>query len=198
MGLSISETEQVLQKVHDTLMSLIYDDVSGIPGIRQTLARHGLKLNIQIEVSVDRTSQADEKELSEFRLSTYGSNDEDGLHEWRNMGIRMDDLREVAQIEARRNVAAEKVLLDKIRAVAGSLSSRGRNYSWGWLNLHYPEIGLEPNPATVEDERFASLSVPVYWNAIIETVLRTIGQRPDKAEVLNRFLATLSFAKANT
>lgn len=198
MGLSIAETEQVLQTVHNTLMSLIYDEVSGIPVIRDTLAGHGLKLNIQIQVSVDSTTQAGERELSELGLSTSSSNVEDGLQEWRDMGIRMDDLREVAQIEARRNVEAEEALVDRIRAVAGSLSSRGRNYSWGWLNLHYPEIGLEPNPATVQDERYASLSVPAYWNGIVETALDTISKRSDKTEVLSRFLATLNFARAHT
>jgi hypothetical protein len=198
MGLSIAETEQVLQKVHDTLMSLIYDDVSGIPGIRETLESHGLKLNIQIEASVDSTSIAEQRELSELGLSTSSSDVEDGLREWRDMGIRMDDLREVARIGARRNEEAERAALDQVRAVAASLSSRGRNYCWGWLNLHYPEFGLEPNPSNVRDERFALLSVPAYWRAIVEMALTAIGARNDKAEVLGRFLTTLKFAKTNT
>jgi hypothetical protein len=198
MGLSITETEQILERVHDTLVSLIYDDVSGIPGIRETLGAHGLKLNIQIEASVDSATLADEKELSKLGLSTSSTDVEDGLHEWRDMGIRMDDLRAVAQIGARRNEEAARAVLNQIRAVAVSLSSRGRNYTWGWLNLHYPEIGLEQSPSTVRDARFALLSVPAYWREIVETALTAFSARNDKAEVLSRFLSALNFAKANT
>jgi hypothetical protein len=194
---SIPEAEQVLQTVHDTLLATIYDDVSGIPGIRETLAKQGLKLNIQIEASID-SATAGERELSGLGLSTSSPSVEDGLQEWRDMGIRLDDLREAAQIEVRRNEEAEKAVYNRIRTVADSLSSRGRNYSWGWLNLHYPEIGLGQNPATVQDERFALLSVPAYWQGIVEAALSAIKSRRDKAEVLSRFLRTLNFAKENT
>jgi hypothetical protein len=198
MGLSVAETEQVLQRVHDTLMSLIYDDVSGIPGIRDTLGAHGLKLNIQIEASVDSTTMDGKNEVSELGLSTLSSNLDDGLLEWQGMGIRIDDLREAAQIQARRNDEAEEAVLNRIRTVAGSLSSRGRNYTWGWLNLYYPEIGLGPNPTTIRDQRFALLSAPIYWREIVETALTAIRARVDRVEVLSRFLTTLNFAKANT
>jgi len=70
MALSVTETEQVLHTVHETLIAIIYDDMSGIPGIRKTLAEHGLKLNIQIEVGVDSTTQGGERELSDLALST--------------------------------------------------------------------------------------------------------------------------------
>jgi hypothetical protein len=198
MSLSVIETEQLLQTVHETLMSLIYNDMSGIPEIRHTLAAHGLKLNIQIEASVDCMTLAGERELSGLGLSTSDPNVEDGLHEWREMGICLDDLREVAEIEARRNEEAEKELFSRIRTAAASLSPRARNYTWGWLNLHYPDIGLEPNPATVQDERFSLLSVPAYWHRIVEAALRTISERRDKVEGLSKFLTTLNFVKANT
>lgn len=198
MGFSVTETEQVLHTVHETLIALIYDDMSGIPGIRNTLAAHGLKLNIQIEASVDCMTLAGERELLDLALSTSSPNVEDGLHEWRDMGIRLDDLREVAQIEARRSEEAEKELFSRIRTIAASLPSRGRNYTWGWLNLHYPETGLESNPATVQDERFALLSVPAYWERIVEAALTRIAKRRDKTEVLSKFLKTLNFVKANT
>jgi hypothetical protein len=198
VNLSIAEVEQVLQTVHDTLMALIYDDVSGIPEIRENLATHGLKLNIQIEASISSASVVGETGLSDLGLSTSSSNVDDGLQEWRDMGIRMDDLREVAQIETRRNDEAERELCNQIRTVAASLSSRGRNYSWGWLHLHYPEIGLGQNPTTVQDERFALLSVPEYWQNIVETALMAIRTRNDKSEVLSRFLRTLNFARDNT
>jgi hypothetical protein len=198
VSLTIAETEQVLQTVHDTLMALVYDDVSGIPGIRRNLAAHGLKLNIQIEASIGSAVQAGEKESSDFGLSTSSPTVDGGLQGWRDMGIRLDDLREVAQIEARRNEEAERVLFNRIRTVADSLSSRGRNYTWGWLHLHYPEIGLGKNPVTIQDERFALLSIPAYWQSIIETALNAIRTRRDKSEVLGRLFATLNFAKSNT
>ncbi len=198
MSFSFADTEQLLQAVQDTLTALIYDDVSGIPGIRKTLAAHGLYLNIQIEASIDNATPAVERELSGVGLSTSSMNVEDGLQEWRDMGIRMDDLREAAQMEVRRSEEAENALFNRIRTVAASLSSRGRNYAWGWLHLHYPEIGLEQNPATVQDERFALLSVPEYWQSIVETALTAMRTQGDKAEVLSRFLRTLNFAKENT
>jgi hypothetical protein len=114
------------------------------------------------------------------------------------MGIRMDDLREAAQVDARRSEEAEEALVNRIRTVATSLSIRGRNYTWGWLHLHYPEIGLGQNPATVQDERFALLSVPAYWHRIVEAALISIRSRKDKREALSRFLMTVNFAKENT
>jgi len=198
MSLSIAETEQVLQTVHDSLLALIYDDVSGIPGIRETLAKHGLKLNIQIEARVDGSTFSGEEELMNLGLPSSSSNAHEGLQEWRDMGIRMDDLREVADIEAGRTEQAERTLVDRVRTVAASLSSRGRNYSWGWLNLHYPEIGLGENPATVRDERFVLLSHTEYWNGIVEAALSAIKSRTDKFEVLSRLLTTLKFAKEHT
>ena len=198
MSFSFADTEQAIQAVHDILIALSYDGVSGIPEIRKTLAAHGLNLNIHIEASIGNAPLDAGRELSDFGLSTSISNVEDGLHEWRDMGIRMDDLREAAQMEVTRSEEAETALFDRIRAVAASLSSRGRNYTWGWLNLHYPEIGLESNPPTVRDKRFALLSVPAYWDGIIEEVLSTVSKRRDKAEVLSKFLATLNFVKAKT
>jgi hypothetical protein len=198
MSWSIAETEQVLQTVNDRLLALIYDDVTGIPAIRETLAKHGLKLNIQIEASVDVSTSGGERELMDLGLTTSNSPVDDNLHEWRDMGIRIDDLREVAEIESRRSEEAEKALFNRIRTVAASLSSRGRNYSWGWLNLHYPEIGLGKNPATVLDERFALLSKPGYWQKIVETALTAMRTRNDKYEVLSRLLSTLKFAKEHT
>ena len=198
MGFSFADTEQAVQAVHDTLIALSYDELSGIPEIRKILAAHGLNLNIQIEASIESATLAVEKELAGVGLSASSSNVEDGLQEWRNMGIRMDDLREAAQMEVRRSEEAENALFNRIRTVAASLSSRGRNYAWGWLHLHYPEIGLEQNPATVQDERFALLSVPEYWQSIVETALTAIRTQGDKAEVLSRFLRTLNFAKENT
>jgi hypothetical protein len=198
MGFSFADTEQAVQAVHDTLIALSYDELSGIPEIRKILAAHGLNLNIQIEASIESATLAVEKELAGVGLSASSSNVEDGLQEWRNMGIRMDDLREAAQMEVRRSEEAENEVFNRIRTVATSLSSRGRNYCWGWLNLHYPDIGLEQNPATVQDERFALLSVPAYWHRIVEAALISIGSRKDKREALSRFLMTLNFAKANT
>ena len=198
MSLSIAETEQLLQTVHDRLLALIYDDVSGIPGIRETLAKHGLKLNIQIEASVDSSTSSGEEQLLNLELSGSSSNSHDGLQEWRDMGIRMDDLQEVADLDARRTEEAEKVLANRIRSLAASLSSRGRNYTWGWLNLHYPEIGLGENPATVLDGRFVLLSHSDYWHGIVETALSAIRIRKDKREVLNRLLATITFATEHT
>ena len=198
MGFSFADTEQAVQAVHDTLIALSYDESSGIPEIRKILAAHGLNLNIQIEASIESATLAVEKELAGVGLSASSSNVEDGLQEWRNMGIRMDDLREAAQMEVRRSEEAENEVFNRIRTVATSLSSRGRNYCWGWLNLHYPDIGLEQNPATVQDERFALLSVPAYWHRIVEAALISIGSRKDKREALSRFLMTLNFAKANT
>jgi hypothetical protein len=198
VNLSIAEAEQVLQTVHDTLLALIYDDVSGIPGIRETLAKEGLKLNIQIEASIDSTSLASNRGLAALGLSTSTPGVEDGLENWRDMGIRLDDLREAAQIEVRRNVEAENAVYNRIRTVAATLSPRGRNYSWGWLHLHFPEIGLGPNATTVQDERFALLSIGTYWEKIVETAIAAFRTRSDKAEVLTRFLATLNFANENT
>jgi len=191
VNLSIVEAEQTLQTIHDTLLALIYDEVSGIPGIRETLAKQGLKLNIQIEASIDSATMVG-------GLSTSSQCVEDGLHELQDMGIRLDDLREAAQIEVRRNGEAENAVCDRIRTVAATLSSRGRNYTWGWLHVHFPEIGLGPNAATVQDERFALLSIAAYWEQIVETAIAAFRTRSDKAEVLTRFLATLKFAKENT
>ena len=198
VNLSIAEAEQALQTVHDTLLALIYDDVSGIPGIRETLAKQGLKLNIQIEASIEGTSLAGNRGLEVLGLSTSSPDVEDGLEKLRDMGICLDDLREAAQIEVRRNEEAENAVYNRIRTVAATLSPRGRNYSWGWLHLHFPEIGLGPNAATVQDERFALLSIAAYWEQIVETAIAAFRTRSDKAEVLTRFLATLKFAKENT
>ena len=191
VNLSIVEAEQTLQTIHDTLLALIYDEVSGIPGIRETLAKQGLKLNIQIEASIESATMVG-------GLSTSSQCVEDGLHELQDMGIRLDDLREAAQIEVRRNGEAENAVCDRIRTVAATLSSRGRNYTWGWLHVHFPEIGLGQNPVTVHDERFALLSVKAYWENIVETAVSAIRARGDKADDLKRFLATVNFAKENT
>jgi len=197
VNLSIAEAEQALQTVHDTLLALIYDDVSGIPGIRATLAKQGLKLNIQIEASIDGTTLA-HNSVAALGLSTSSSGVEDGLEKLRDMGIRLDDLREAAQIEVRRNEEAENAVYSRIRTVAATLSPRGRNYSWGWLHLHFPEIGLGSNAATAQDERFALLSIGDYWEKIVETAIAAFRRRSDKTEVLTKFLATLNFAKENT
>jgi hypothetical protein len=95
MGLSVIEIEQVLHTVHETLIAFIYDGMSGIPAIRKTLAAHGLKLNIQFQAGVDCRAVTGERELSDLTLSTVTPNVEEGLHEWRNMGICLDDLREI-------------------------------------------------------------------------------------------------------
>jgi len=117
VNLSIAEAEQALQTVHDTLLALIYDDVSGIPGIRETLAKQGLKLNIQIEASIEGTSLAGNRGLEVLGLSTSSPDVEDGLEKLRDMGICLDDLREAAQIEVRRNVEAEKAARSSVQTL---------------------------------------------------------------------------------
>jgi hypothetical protein len=190
MSLSVAEQERLLEAVYESLLAFIYDDLSGIPEIRQRLEAQGLKLTIGVETGIESDNPPSQP--------SPPTSTEDDLDEWRNMGISLEDLREVAQTETRRSEEAIKVLIEQIRNVSSSLSSRGRNYSWGWLHVHYPEIGLGQNPATVHDERFALLAIPVYWQNIIETVLRAVSIRRDKKEVLSRFLTTLNFAKANT
>jgi len=197
MHLSIAEREQILGAVHESLKSLIYDDLSGIPEIRQRLKAQGLKLNIELEIGIEDDSSAGQDLLPEGVTSGSPYTDE-GLDELRNMGISLEDLREVAHTEAQRNEEAVKMLAEQIREMSSSLSSRGRNYCWGWLNLHYPEIGLGQNPVTIQDERFAFLAVPAYWQRIVETALTAIRARRDRTEALSRFLRTLKFAKANT
>jgi hypothetical protein len=192
MSLSILETERLLQSVHETLLALIYDEVSGIPEVRQTLEAHGLTLNIQIEATASSDAPRDSEEAAP-------SDDvEGGLSELRDMGIVMDDFREVAGMEARRVEEAEGNLFQEIRSVSANLSQRGRNYTWGWLHLHYPEIGLGPSPTTVQDQRFQSLATPYYWKNLVETALSAIVKRQDKKEILDKFLATVNFAIANT
>jgi len=89
-------------------------------------------------------------------------------------------------------------LIHQIREISSSLSSRGRNYTWGWLHLHYPEIGLGKNPTTLRDPRFALLAGSAYWQEIVETALSAVCRRTDKKDVLSRLLNTVNFAKANT
>lgn len=189
MNLSVTERERILETVHENLMGFIYDEISGVPEIRRRLQAHGLKLKITIEMEIGEDSGAAEP-------MPAGADDE--LDEWRNMGISLDDLREVAQAETRRCEEEVKGLVEQIWEVAGSLSPRGRNYSWGWLHLYYPETGLGKNPVSQRDERFALLSGAGYWQNIIERVLRAVSNRRDGKEILRRFLFTLKFAKANT
>lgn len=197
MSLSIAERERILETVHESLMAFIYNELSGIPEIRQALQAQGLKLNIGIETGLEDDSSPDQELLASLGVSAAPPA-EDCLDDWRNMGISLDDLREVAQTETQRSEEAVKLLISQIRELSQSLSPRGRNYSWGWVHLYYPEIGLGPNPVTVKDERFSLLSVPLYWQNLVEKVIHAVTTRMDKKQVLSRFLTTLRFAKANT
>jgi hypothetical protein len=190
MSISIVEQQRILETVNESLLAFIYDELSGIPEIRQQLEAQGLKLLIGFDASIVSDSPPPDVRAP--------ASPEEGLDEWRNMGISLQDLREVAQTEVRRNEDALNTLIKQIEEVSSSLSTRGRNYSWGWLRLHHPEIGLERNPTTVADPRFAMLAISSYWRNIVATALRAFHNRPDQKEALSRFLTTLNFAKANT
>ena len=191
MSLSVTEQERILETVHQSLIGFIYDQLSGIPEIREQLHAQGLKLKIGLEAGIESDAPA--------ALDDPGQESaEAGLDDWRGMGISIDDLRDVAQTERLRYEEAAQALEREIRDWAPRLSPRGRNYSWGWLNLHYPEAGVGASPSTVEDERFRSLSSSGLWQSIVETALEHLKLRRDRKEALGLFLATLHFAHAHT
>lgn len=191
MNLSVTEQERILETVHQSLIGFIYGQLSGIPEIREQLHSHGLKLKIGLEAGIETDTPP--------TLDDPGQEGaEAGLDDWRGMGISIDDLRDVAQTERLRYEEVAQSLQREIRELAPSLSPRGRNYSWGWLNLHYPETNVGSSPETVEDDRFRSLSSSGLWQTIVEKALQHLNLRRDRKEALGRFLATLHFAYANT
>src|SRR5689334_18646952 len=114
MRLSLTERKRILEAVHDSLRGYIYHELSGIPEVREKLKAAGLKLEIAFDLSIGSESSDAQDILASLGTSqSAGTND--GLADWRDMGISMDDLREVAQTEIRRSEEAIQILIDHIR-----------------------------------------------------------------------------------